>query len=264
MPATTMRPRLYGHRGAAAERPENTLEAFDLALARGADALEMDVHMTRDGELVVAHDPDGARMCDRPSELRRSLALDVTAWDAGWGFRDAAGGRPFRAAGYHIPTLERVLRTFPDCVVNLDIKQRAPAMVAPLLDLLRRERAEHRVTLASFSLRTMLEVRGRGYPGATALSGPEVLALAALPRVAWRLLPSTGLAAQVPLRHGRVRFDTRAFVERCHAVGLRVDYWVVNDLATAERLLALGADGVMSDDPGAIAPAFGRAATEVG
>jgi glycerophosphoryl diester phosphodiesterase len=61
---------------------------------------------------------------------------------------------------------------------------------------------------------------------------------------------------QVPPRSGRVRFASRRFVDRCHALGLAVDFWVVNELAQARALLALGADGLMSDDPAAVAAAF--------
>src|SRR5690242_3140965 len=93
---------LYAHRGAAAEQPENTLPSFERALALGADALEMDVHATRDGVIVVSHDPDGARM----TGVRRALAAatwdEVRTWDAGWGFAEAGGGpgRPFAGRGY--------------------------------------------------------------------------------------------------------------------------------------------------------------------
>lgn len=252
------RPRLYAHRGAAAELPENTLASFERALACGADALEMDVHLTRDGHVVVAHDPDGARMCDRAAELRHVLLVDVDGWDAGWGFRAADGSRPHRGRGHRIPTLEAVLRGFPDRPLNVDVKQWEPPMVEPLLALLRRERAEERVTLASFRLRTMLQVRALGYRGATALAPTEMAALLALPRALWRRLPWTGTAAQLPLAAGPLRLDTREVIDRCHELGLRVDYWTVNDAATAERLLDLGADGVMTDDPASIAPVFAR------
>ncbi|HWQ29275.1 MAG TPA: glycerophosphodiester phosphodiesterase family protein, partial [Dehalococcoidia bacterium] len=78
--------RLYAHRGAARERPENTICAFERALELGADALELDVHATRDGTLVVAHDPDGRRMAGVASVIRETSLADVQAWDVGHGF----------------------------------------------------------------------------------------------------------------------------------------------------------------------------------
>ena len=72
----------------------------------------------------------------------------------------------------------------------------------------------------------------------------------------FRQLPFTGSAAQVPVKQGPLRFDRAAFVAKCHSLGLRVDYWVVDDPAEAARLLELGADGIMTNDPAAIAPLF--------
>jgi glycerophosphoryl diester phosphodiesterase len=248
--------RLYAHRGAASECPENTLVSFHRAIEHGADALEMDVHLTLDGHVVVAHDPDGARMCDVARPVRHSRLVDLEGWDAGWGFAGADGARPYQRKGHRIPTLEQVLRDFPDRVLNIDIKQWSPPMVEPLVALLRRHGAEERVILASFRLRTLLAVRALGYRGPTSLPPVEVVAMLASPASLWRQLPWTGDAAQLPLAAGPVRFDTRRVIDRCHEHGLRVDYWTVNDVATAERLIDLGADGIMTDDPRALGPLF--------
>jgi glycerophosphoryl diester phosphodiesterase len=101
-----------------------------------------------------------------------------------------------------------------------------------------------------------VEVRRRGYAGETALSRSEVASLLSLPAVLWRQLPLTGNAAQVPMKQGPIRFDRATFVAKCHSLGLRVDFWVVDDASEAERLLALGADGIMTNDPAAIRPLF--------
>ena len=109
--------------------------------------------------------------------------------------------------------------------------------------------AADRVTLTSFQTGTAVAVRRRGYPGATALSQGEVITLLSLPAMLWRQLPFTGTAAQVPVASGRIRFDRAPFIAKCHSIGLRVDFWVVDDPAEAARLLALGADGIMTNDP---------------
>src|SRR5262249_5081969 len=95
----TPRPRLYAHRGAAAEAPENTLDSFARALAHGADALEMDVHLTRDGVVVVSHDPDGARMCGVGRRFADANWDEIRRWDAGWGFVAPDESRPFAGRG---------------------------------------------------------------------------------------------------------------------------------------------------------------------
>ena len=250
--------RLYGHRGAAAECPENTMVAFRRALDLGADALETDVHLTRDGQVVISHDPTGRRCCGVGRELEASRLDEVREWDAGWGFRDPDGGRPFAGQGIHMPTLEEVLVEFRGVRLNIDIKQTDPPMVEPVLDLLRRHQAEQHVTVASFNLRTLLRVRMAGFAGETALPEAEVVTMLYAPALLFSVLPWRGQAAQLPLHAGRQRFDTPEMVNRCHRLGVRLDYWVVNDAATVQRLLEIGADGIMTDDPGTVAPAFAR------
>jgi glycerophosphoryl diester phosphodiesterase len=75
-----------------------------------------------------------------------------------------------------------------------------------------------------------------------------------LPALLWRQLPFTGSAAQVPTHQGFLRFDRTAFIAKCHAIGLRVDFWTIDDPAEAQRLITLGADGIMTNDPAAIRP----------
>lgn len=251
-------PRLYAHRGAASERPENTLDAFARALALGADALETDLHLTADGHVVAAHDTTLARTAGSAVEIRRATLDELRRSDVGWGFVDRDGGRPFAGRGARVPTLEEVLDAFPGVPINVDVKQRTPSMVRPLLDLLRRARAEERVLVTSFDAVVLRAVRAAGYPGCTGLSLTEVLRLYTTPAAALRAMPLGGGAVQVPPRARGLRLDTPGFVAKCHALGLRVDYWTINDPAEAERLLALGADGIMTDDPAAIAPVFAR------
>jgi glycerophosphoryl diester phosphodiesterase len=254
-----MPPRLYAHRGAAAEEPENTLPSFARALEHGADALETDVHVTSDGHVVASHDPDGARMTGVGAAIRRTPLAEVQRWDAGWGFL-RGGARPFAGKGYRIPTLEELLAAFPHTLVNIDIKQHDAAAVDTVVALLRRLRVEERVLVASFSSRVLARARRIGWRGATALGREDVLRVLALPAFAQQLaaripwLDLRGRAAQVPVQAGRIRLATPSFLAKCRALGVRVDYWTINDPAQARALLDLGADGIMTDDPATIAP----------
>ena len=247
-----------GHRGACAERPENTMASFARAVEIGVDVLEMDVHMTADGVIVVSHDETGARAANVSHAIAACAIDDVRCWDAGWGYRDTEGGRPFAASGHTIPTLAEALSTFADVGFNVDIKQRTPSMVEPLLALLREHDAEERVTLASFHGPVIREVRRRGYPGETVLARDEVAALIAAPKLALRFFRPGGTAVQVPIRAGPLELGSRSFIDKCHALDLRVDYWTINDPIEAEVLLERGADGVISDDPAALKPVFER------
>jgi glycerophosphoryl diester phosphodiesterase len=250
-------PRLYAHRGAAVELPENTLPAFRLALDLGADALETDAHLTRDGHVVLSHDPTGRRMCGVATPIASATLDEVSAWDAGAAFVDARGERPHAGKGYRMPTLEEALRELPGIDFNVDAKSRHPEMVPRILEVVRRAGAADRTLLASFDARTLRTVRRLGYPGKTGLAQAEVLRLLALParllaRAPFRL---AGVAAQLPYRIYGIDLGTRAVVAKCHALGLEVHYWTVNDPALATRLLDAGADAIMTDDPRAVGPA---------
>lgn len=246
--------RLYAHRGAAAERPENTMPAFERAVEIGVDALEMDVQLTRDGHLVVAHDDSCARTTGAQLAWAAIDLADARRLDAGWGFVAPDGTRPFAGRKICAPTFAEVLDAFPDHRINVDLK--GARSVEAMLALVKARRAEDRVTLASFQLRTLVEIRRRGYGGETALSQNEVASLLALPAMLWRQLPFTGTAAQIPTHAGRVRLDRAAFIAKCHSIGLRVDFWTIDAPDEAQRLLALGADGIITNDPHALKPLF--------
>jgi glycerophosphoryl diester phosphodiesterase len=245
---------VYAHRGAAAEQPENTLPSFRLALDLGANALETDAQLTADGPIVVSHDPTGARMCGIARPIAKSTLAEIRSWDAGWGFSGPSGGRPFAGKGYSMPTLEELLVEFPGVPLNVDAKSRHPEMVPTLLRLLRRLRAQEHVRIASFSDLNVLRARRGRYEGSTGLSPMEVAAVRLLPLGALRQWKLAGRALQVSPRSGGLSLDAPGFIAKCHALGLRVDYWTINSPEEARRLFAAGADGVMTDDPRAVAP----------
>jgi len=247
--------RLYAHRGASAERPENTLTAFERAVELGVHVLEMDVHATRDGHLIVAHDETAQRIAAVDAPWSALDLADVRRLDAGWGFVAPDGTRPFAGRGVGVPTLEEVVDAFPGVRLNVDLKRGERALDVALA-LVRRKQIEDRITLASFHLGTLIALRRRGYGGETSLSRGELASLLSMPAMLWRQLPFTGTAAQVPVSQGAIRFDRAPFIAKCHSLGLRVDFWTVDDLATAERLLALGADGIMTNNPAALRPLF--------
>lgn len=247
---------LYGHRGASAEVPENTLEAFRRALEVGADAIELDVHVTRDGHAVVSHDPSGGRMAACPAPISASSLAEVRRWDVGWGFLDEAGERPWLGRGLCVPSLDEVLAELPGVRVNVDVKPPTREAAEAVVAVVRRRRAQEHVLLTSFDDGVVRAVRAARYEGPTGLSRGEVRALVAAPWLAPLLLAPAGRALQIPVRSGRIALDRPRQIGRWHRLGLRVDYWVVDAPDEAARLLALGADGIVSNDPRRLAPLF--------
>lgn len=243
---------IYAHRGASFELPENTLESFALALELGADAIETDAHLTKDGRVVLSHDPSG----DRAAGVARAIATtdyaEVRSWDVGARFTPRRAGVFSARVRYQMPTLEEALEAFPEITFNVDAKQLVPDMIPSLVRTIRAQKAEARVRIASFSTKNLLRTRALGYAGETGLSPSEVARIMFVPRMALKWMRPQGHAAQVPRRAYGVQFASQRAIDRFHIVGLRVDFWTIDDPAEAQRLFAMGADGVMTDDPRAL------------
>lgn len=239
---------VYGHRGAPVELPENTLEGFARALEVGADALEIDVHLTADGVVVVAHDETGERCCRESARVDATSLASLRQWDAG---ATHPGSRSPGAS--RIPTLDEALAAFPTAFFNIDVKPRDAGAAPAVVRVVNAHAAGERVRLTSFFSSNVRAVRAIGHAN-TGLGLSEVVLLRTLPLAVLARLAPRGNAAQLPTRQGLLRLDGPAFIAKCHAVGVRVDYWTIDDPAEAARLFALGADGVITNDPRAIVP----------
>ena len=247
------RPLVMAHRGGAGLWPENTAHAFTQAVALGADVLEMDLHGTADGALVIIHDATVERTTNGAGRVSALSLAELKRLDAGYRWT-GDGGRtfPFRGKGITVPTLGEVLDAFPRVRLNIDIKQAQPSLVEPFCRMLGERGAKGRVTVASFGSETLAEFR-RACPGVgTAASREEVVALAG----EWRAgrggeagkarLPRV---VQVPETLGGHRWLTPELVAAAHRGGVEVHVWTVNDEEGMRRMIALGVDGIITDYP---------------
>jgi glycerophosphoryl diester phosphodiesterase len=243
-------PRVFGHRGSAGTHPENTLESFAAAAALGAPYLEFDLHMTRDGEVVVSHDDNLERNCGRPGAIRDMTYAELSAADAGRMFTlDRGATFPFRGKGLRIPRLAEVLAAFPTLMMIIEVKQIAPSVVAPMLDVIDRAGMRRRVLVASEHQQPLDEVRMLAPEIPTNFSyfecGGFMQAMAA--RDAAYLPP--GAALQIPRSYESWQLVTPESVAFAHRVGVEMHVWTVNDEAEMRELLDLGVDGLISDYP---------------
>ncbi len=255
----------YAHQGGAWESPSSTLHAIAHALEAGATGIELDVHATADGELVVCHDAT----VDRTTAGQGTIASFTLAelrqmdfsywWIAG---ADVTPGRPpgeypFRGRApadplFGIATLREVLERFPGIVLNLDIKQTAP-VVAPYEESLARLLAEFDrtddVIVASFLDSATDAFRGFA-PSVPTSAGTMATAEAWRAVQAGEDLPEIpAIAYQVPERQGDLVVVDEPFVVAAHRAGTAVHVWTVNDTESMGRLLDLGVDGIISDVP---------------
>ena len=249
-------PILLAHRGASLEAPENSMSAFRRALELGADVLEMDAQATKDGAIVVSHDPSGERTAGVDRPISSCTLAEVRSWDIGRGWAQTRAGRRSGARGsVRIPALEEVLEELPGAVLNLDIKPPDPLVADRVVQLVERQNAHQRVLLTSFRLSVVRRVQERGYQGAVGMSRLQVVAALLLPRF---ISTASGGRAQIPIRYGPLPLDSRRVLDKLHALGLKVDHWVVNRQDRAERLLERGADGIVTDDVAGMAELFRR------
>ena len=229
------------------------MAAFRAGLEAGATHLELDVHASRDGAIVVFHDATLERTTDSVGPVREMTLAELRGVDAGYGFRDARGARPFADRDLRIPTFEEVLRELPDVPLNVEIKQNDPAIEDEAIALIRRYGGTSRVLLAAEQQPIMDRIRAR-YDGPTGFTADEALDfyLCSI-ESRWAGYRPPGRALQVPPRYGEVDVVTPRLIAAAREVGIEVHVWTINDAATASALIAMGVDGIMSDFPATIA-----------
>ena len=248
----------YAHRGGAEEAPSSTLFAMEQAVAAGADALELDVHATADGVLVVCHDPTVDATTDSTGPIAAMTLADVRRLDNAYRFTTDGGATwPYRGRApddprFAVATLREVLEAFPHVFVNLDIKQTAPAVEpyeAALAGLLREFGRSDDVIVASF-LDQATDAFSAVAPEIHTSAGTAATAEFYRAVRAGETPPSMRhVALQVPHRMGETVVVDEAFVAAAHEAGVAVHVWTIDDPSEMEELLDLGVDGIMTDRP---------------
>jgi glycerophosphoryl diester phosphodiesterase len=242
------RPLVYAHRGGAALRPENTLAAFDHGLTLGADGLELDVHLSRDGVVVVHHDDTLDRTTNATGPISTWPAADLAGVDAGYRFALTADVFPYRGLGWGVPTLRQVLVRYPVPLI-IELKTPDPALAQATVEEIRAARAVERVAVGSFSYRALREIRRLEPRLATGAAREETRWALYRSWVRWPVRDTVYREFQVPERVGRTTIVTPRFIELAHGAGLPVKVWTVNERADIDRLLDWGVDAIISDRP---------------
>lgn len=248
------RPRVIGHRGSCGTCPENTILSFQQAVADGADILEMDIHLSRDGEIIVIHDPTVDRTTDGTGAVADRTFAELRELDAGYCFTPDKGKTfPFRGQGINIPTLVEVLEAFPTIPLNIEVKVDNNVLVDKFLDLIRHYNRLKDVMVVAAAYHQPLADRLRALEPrlVTSHSRWEVIKFLVCTRLhAPELFTPASRALQVPLRTRWVEVVTPNFVRYAHQRGMEVHVWTINEEAQMKRLLAMGVDALFSDFPG--------------
>jgi len=242
-------PRVFGHRGSAGTHPENTLESFRAAAASGVQYLEFDIHMTRDGEVVVAHDAHLKRTCGLDRVIPEMTYTELAKADAGRMFTLDGATFPFREKNIEVPRLAEVLAEFSKLRMIVEVKQIAPSVVAAMLDVIDRAGMRRSVLIASEHQEPLDEIRKLAPEIPTNFSYLEsgIFIQAMGTRDANYRPPAD--AVQIPHRHESWELVTRQSVDFAHRVGVEVHVWTVNEKTEMSELLEMGVDGLISDYP---------------
>jgi len=246
---------VVGHRGASAHRPENTLPSFELAVEQGADAIEVEVHLTADRQLAVIHDATLERSTDLTGTVAEMTMDAIRAADAGYRFGADEGTAPYRGQGLRVPALPEVLEWLPDgvgIVIELKSRDAADATVAALHDS--KVGKAGLATVISFDEQAIDRVRELDE---TLPTGLLLVPFDKVERV---------LTWAVEHRHqavypweGDLGLDPMPLIAQATAFGIRLGSYVVNEPQRMQQLSATGLWGFVTDVPDVARAALGRA-----
>jgi glycerophosphoryl diester phosphodiesterase len=222
---------IWAHRGSSARAPENTMAAFRAAEEDRAQGIELDLHLSLDGEPVVIHDDEVQRTTDGHGPVARLPIRQLRRLDAGRWFAPAF-------AGERIPTLREVLDWAGDRLrLNLEIKS---AEAAKAVQLALADYPHCRVLISSFNhgVLEQLHAANPALPLAFLLDSPF-----------WRRPLARAVACRAESFHPRHDLLSYALVKSCHHQGLKVVPWTIDQLGAFRKMQRLGVDGLFSNDP---------------
>ncbi len=240
--------------------PGNTLAHLERMAELGVDVLDVDLHTSSDGHVVLIHDDTVDRTTEGSGRVSDLTLAELQALDAGYRWTTDGGATyPFRGQGLRVATLAEALERFPEWPMVMEIKQDSPAMAQALCDLLRRTGTTQRVIVPSSREAALAEFRA---------VCPEVATAAGTNDVTWSVgLSAVGLggvisppyaAAQVPVARSGIPIVTTAWVSAMHARNVRVDVWTIDDPADMQRLIDLDVDGIFTNRPDVLLALLGR------
>jgi glycerophosphoryl diester phosphodiesterase len=233
-------------------RPENTLPAFEHALELGAHGLELDIHQSKDGELVVIHDFTVDRTTQGIGEVAELDLAELKKLDAGHHFspHNRPQEYPYRGMGIEIPTLRQVLQRFPETLLCIEIKPNKPEIAEQLAGLLQEYNRVQNTIVSSFYHQVLKRMREILPQLATGASKPEVRRVYILHRLhlSWLYTPDAEVL-QIPEKVGSFELARPGLIKQAQDKGQLVQIWTVNQADNMRKYLDLDVHGIITDRP---------------
>ncbi len=259
----TDRPLNIAHRGGRGLSPEHTIFAYKKALEVGADVIELDIHSTKDDEIVVIHDPAVDRTTDGKGLVNELTLSEIKRLDAGYRFAIKRGDKedyPFRGKGLTIPTLREVFSEFQNQRINIEIKQFEPQIEDTLIGIIKEKNMTDNVLVVSENHDAVKRFRKISNNAiATGASVSEVRRFVIFMRL--KMMPlyiPTADAFQIPEYHGDYHLLTEEFIKKAHKKNIKIHVWTINEKEDMERFIKLGIDGIMTDYPDLLAEVINK------
>lgn len=253
-PSPGTRPLIIAHGGGQGLHPANTLPAFENSASTGCDAIEFDLRLTRDGKLVTLHDATIDRTSDGTGRVIDFTLDALKKVNFGARFKDPSGQNPYQKSPAQLATLEELFSRFPKLPMVIELKDRGSdgeKAAAALAEMIRRYRMEPRVMVASFDDPTLAAFRrDSSNTVSTSAAVGETRNLVILTRLLLDPLASpVSQGLQIPVEKYGYHMDFPRLIQAAHRRNMAVHYWTINDPGEMERLIRLGADGLITDRP---------------
>lgn len=253
-------PLVIAHQGGDGVWPGESMLAFQNSVDLGVDVLEMDIHITKDGELILMHDETVDRTTDGTGEIESMTLDELKKLDAAYDWSPDEGQTfPYREQGIQVATLEEIFQAFPDMRMTIEIKKTNVSMAKPFCDLIREYNMQDKVLVASFHDDRLKEFRAECPDVATSSAKNETTVFVLLTKAyLGGFYSPTFYSLQVPEESGGITVMTPAFVRAAHARNLAVEPWTINDAETMRKLIEWGVDGIITDRPDIMMEVLGR------
>jgi len=247
-------PLVVAHQGGDGVWPGDTMYAFEKAVEIGADVLEMDAHITKDGQIVLMHDEAVDRTTDGTGLIEDLTLAEIKQLDAAYKWSNDDGKTfPFRGQGIQVPTLNELFKKFPDTRYLIEIKLTENPIDRPFCNLIREYNMQAKVIVASFHDEAMAIFRETCPEVATSASRTEVRNFVLLGKVflSGFVVPRYQ-SIQPPYDPSEslgITIITERFIREAHAKNIKVEPWTVNDPELMKQYIEWGVDGIITDRP---------------
>lgn len=248
------RPLVIAHQGGDGIWPGDTMYAFEKAVGIGVDVLEMDVHITKDGAIVLMHDETVDDTTDGTGRIEDLTLAQLKELDAAYKWSNDDGESfPYRGQGIQVPTLDEIFQEFPQMRYVIEIKLTENPIDKPLCNLIRQFNMQDKVIVASFHDEAMQNFRATCPEVATSGSRGEVTKFVLLGKIFLSGFVTPQYQSLQPPYDPKESMNipimTERFIREAHAKNIRVEPWTVNNPELMRQYIEWGVDGIITDRP---------------